>query len=102
MTDHKPLVPIGATTLLRFQEWAAPFLGKDDCDDLVRRIRVHLQGEHPRRKIEVQHIEDKDDWLVPRIRVLIIVDGKWDNGLIFTRAPTPDANDNEHEQQAVA
>lgn len=102
MTNHKPSIPISPTALLQFQAWAAPYLGRDDCDDLIRRIRVHLQRENPGRKVDVQHIADKDDWLVPRIRVLIIVDDEWDNGLIFTRAPEPDANDNDDAAEMVA
>ena len=102
MSDHKPVLDISATDRLLFQGWAAPYLGQDDCDDLIRRIRVHLQRAHPGRKIDVQHIADKDDWLVPRIRVLIIVDDQWDNGLIFTRAPEADANDNADGAEAAA
>jgi len=84
----KRLIKIAPATLDAMKALAEPFLGVADCGPLMKALGSLLAAAHPQHKIECLHVTHAPDLAAPLIRVVVVVDGTWDQGLFFTR-PDP-------------
>ncbi len=96
------LIKIDRATQEELAALAVPFLGKRDCANLMRQIGDLLRERFPDRTISVGHVEHEPDLMVPRIRVAVVVDGEFDQGLVFTRPLPSAANDDAPAPLAFA
>lgn len=87
------LIVIDSETRQTIARLAEPYMGKAECLPLMGQIGSLLTGLNPRRSVKAAHIEHEPDLWVPQIRVLVVVDGEWDQGIVIRRGDPIPAND---------
>ena len=83
----KTLVSLSDDLQAELSAVASRFFGERDCKELCKDLAARIGDQFPNKAIEVVHIEHAPDLRVPLIRLLVIVDGNWDQGLMFTKPP---------------
>lgn len=90
---RKYLIEIDAATKLLIERSASEYFGKPNCGPLAKAVQDILQAQYPKRVVVVAHVVHEPDIWVPQIRLLVVVDGEMDQGLIVTKPAPPPAND---------
>lgn len=85
----KVKIAISEALQAELADMAAPYLGVEECGELAKALAERLREEFPNHAIDVAHIANRPDLFVPLIRMLVIVDGEWDAGMMFTKPPEP-------------
>ena len=87
------LIHIDKSTRSRMAQMAMPYLdGREDVSPLMRELTAILSARFPKRAVIAAQVPAPKD-PPGRIRVMLVVDGALDQGVIFDRPGTNDEVD---------